>query len=74
MSRFSRHNHDAQISHDWTCGTPDRRERVIIATPYPHNMGDVCHAAIATCIRARQLGGWPVHHVTKRAQTFGIAT
>lgn len=114
MSRHSRTNPDATISHDWTggtpdrrrcrkcggsgivkndysaqriyfCGlespcdacdggTPDRRERVIIATPYPHNMEDVCKAAIATCIVARRRNGWPVHHHSAKTQTFGAAT
>lgn len=74
MSRFSRHNPDAPISHDWTGGTPDRRERVVIAMPHPAPMADVCKAAATTCAIARHAGGWPVHHVTTRTQTFGIAT
>ena len=114
MSRFSRHNPDAPISHDWTggkkinrsacpkcngtgmvkadyadqriylCGPEypcdvcehdaDRRERVILAMAYPAPMADVCKAAQTTCAIARHAGGWPVHHVTTRTQTFGIAT
>lgn len=74
MSRHSRANPDAPISHDWTGGTPDRRERVILALPYPSPMDEVCKAAATTCAIARRRNGWPVHHHSARTQTFGVAT
>ena len=74
MMDYYRQNPDAPISHDWTGGTPDRRERVIEAMRYPSPMDDVVMAANLACAIARHRNGWPVHHVTTRTQTFGVAT
>ena len=74
MSRHARANPDDPISHDWTGGTPDRRERVIEAMRYPAPMADVARAANLACAIARHRNGWPVHHHSAKTQTFGVAT